>query len=39
MLHATGFNAQAEKLVPKMERVTHSIELIHARLNKRGKKS
>lgn len=34
MLHATGFHTEAEKLVPKMERVTHSIALINVRLHR-----
>lgn len=38
MLYATGHSTEAEKLVPKMERVTHSINLIHARLNARKEK-
>ncbi len=31
MLHATGFHAEAENFVPKIERINHSLALIRAR--------
>lgn len=35
MLHATGYHAEGDRLMPKMDRIAHSLTLIEARRKRR----